>query len=118
MSGPKAPIPWLEGLPVAVTVTDEHGTIIEMNAKAREMFASYGGAELVGKSVFDCHPEPARAKTEELYRERQSNHYTVRRHGTYKIIHQVPWFQDGAFAGYVEFSLVVPVHLPHFERGE
>ena len=110
------PIPWFDGLPVAVTVTDQDGTILDMNACAREAFASYGGGKLVGKSVFECHPGPARSKTLELYRQQQPNHYTVRKHATHKIIHQIPWFRGGAFAGYVELSLLIPENLPHFDR--
>jgi hypothetical protein len=47
---------WLEAFPAAITVTDETGTILYMNARSRETFAKDGGGALVGKSVFDCHP--------------------------------------------------------------
>ena len=57
---------WLEALPVAVTVTAADGTITDMNGKAREVFAASGGGDLVGKSVFDCHPSPAIEKTRAL----------------------------------------------------
>jgi hypothetical protein len=87
-----------------------------MNPRSVETFAADGGAALVGRSVFDCHPEPARTKTIELYRERQPNSYTIRRHGQKKIIHQLPWFEDGEFAGFVEISIPIPDDLPHFDR--
>jgi transcriptional regulator with PAS, ATPase and Fis domain len=108
---------WIEQLPVAVTVTDEEGTITAMNARSRETFAADGGGALVGQSVFACHPEPARAKTEALYVSRQPNHYTISKNGQRKIIHQLPWFKDGTFAGFVEISIPVPDTLPHFDRG-
>jgi transcriptional regulator with PAS, ATPase and Fis domain len=107
---------WIEALPTEVTVTDAAGTIIAMNARSRETFAADGGGALVGRSVFDCHPEAARAKTEALYARQQPNHYTIRKAGQRKIVHQVPYFTDGAFAGIVEISVPIPDDLPHFDR--
>lgn len=108
---------WAEGLPVAVTVTSADGTILAMNAKSRETFAADGGGALVGRSVFDCHPEPAASKTRALYAAQAPNHYTICKNGQKKIIHQMPWFQEGVFAGFVEISVPIPDELPHFERG-
>ena len=108
---------WAEGLPVAITVTDAAGTIVAMNARSREGFAADGGGALVGKSVFDCHPEPARTKTVELYERKEPNHYTIRKKGQKKVIHQIPWYEGGVFAGFVEISVPIPDELPHFDRG-
>jgi hypothetical protein len=107
---------WIEGLVVAVTVTSADGTIVAMNERSRVTFASDGGGALVGRSVFDCHPEPARAKTEALYASRLPNHYTIRKNGQKKIIHQLPWFEGSAFAGFVEISIPTPDDMPHFDR--
>jgi transcriptional regulator with PAS, ATPase and Fis domain len=108
---------WVEQLPVAVTVTDAEGTITTMNARSRAAFAADGGGALVGQSVFACHPEPARSKTRALYASREPNHYTISKNGQRKIIHQLPWFRDGVFAGLVEISIPIPDDLPHFDRG-
>jgi len=110
------PFAWIEELPAAVTVTDAEGTIIAMNAASCRTFAEDGGAALIGQSVFACHPEPARSKTLALFERRQPNHYTIGKGGRTKMIHQLPWYRDGQFAGFVEFSLVVPDVLPHFAR--
>jgi PAS domain-containing protein len=107
---------WPDALPAAVTVTAADGTILEMNARAREAFAADGGAALVGTSVFACHPEPARSKAEALYATQRPNHYTIRKNGQRKIIHQLPWFENGVFAGVVEISIPIPDELPHFDR--
>ncbi|MGE5235845.1 MAG: PAS domain-containing protein [Acidobacteriota bacterium] len=107
---------WVEGVPVAVTVTDADGIIIAMNARSRESFAPEGGGALIGSSVFACHPEPARRQTEALFRERAANHYTIRKGGRRKIIHQLPWYRDGTFGGFVEISVPIPDDLPHFDR--
>ncbi|MBP7147696.1 MAG: PAS domain-containing protein [Acidobacteria bacterium] len=108
---------WIEEVNVAVTVTDERGTIVAMNRRATELFAADGGSALIGRSVLDCHPEPARTRTAALYRDRRPNHYTIRKNGQRKIIHQLPWYRDGKFAGVVELSVPIPDELPHFERG-
>jgi len=107
---------WTEELLSAVTVTNADGTIVEMNARSRETFANDGGGALIGQSVFGCHPEPALSKTRELYARQLPNHYTIRKNGQKKIIHQLPWYRDGAFAGFVEVSIPIPDTLPHFDR--
>jgi PAS domain-containing protein len=108
---------WVEGLPVAVTVTDADGIIIAMNARSRESFAADGDGALIGSSVFACHPEPARGQTEALFRERKANHYTIHKGGQRKIIHQLPWSRNGSFGGFVEISIPIPDDLPHLDRG-
>ena len=107
---------WVEGLPVAVTVTDAEGRIVTMNARSRETFAADGGGALIGSSVFACHPEPAAAKTRELFAGARANHYTIRKNGQRKIIHQMPWFDGNRFAGFVEIAIPIPDDLPHFDR--
>ena len=107
---------WLEDFPVAITVTGADGTILSMNARSRKSFEKEGGGALVGRSVFDCHPEPARTKTVALFEGRMASHYTVRKNGQRKIIHQIPWSRDGAFAGFVEIGIPIPDELPHFDR--
>ncbi|MGD1149067.1 MAG: PAS domain-containing protein [Thermoanaerobaculaceae bacterium] len=107
---------WVEEFPAAITVTDEAGVILAMNARSREAFAADGGGALIGKNLLDCHPEPARTKTMALYEGKQPNHYTIRKGGRKKIIHQLPWYSEGRFAGFVEISIPVPDDLPHFNR--
>jgi transcriptional regulator with PAS, ATPase and Fis domain len=107
---------WLEEFPVAITVTDARGTIVSMNVQSRKNFEKDGGGALVGRSVFDCHPEPARTRTVELFEGRAPRHYTIRKNGQRKIIHQIPWYRDAAFAGFVEISIPIPDELPHFDR--
>ena len=109
-------IDWTKELPVAITVTSKDGTIIQMNDRSRETFAEDGGAKLIGSDVVDCHVGPSREKTIDLFRRQQPNHYTIRKNGQRKIIHQLPWLRDGAFAGFVEISIPIPDELPHFDR--
>jgi transcriptional regulator with PAS, ATPase and Fis domain len=107
---------WIKSFPAAITVCDIHGIILEMNDKAIDVFKEDGGEKLLGKNLLDCHPEPARLQLEEMLRTEKPNYYTIEKRGVKKMIYQVPWYQDGTYAGFVELSLPVPFELPHFIR--
>lgn len=108
---------WLKEFPAAITVCDPDGVILEMNDKAAQTFESDGGYALLGKNMLDCHPGLARQKTERLLAARQKNVYTIEKRGIKKLIFQSPWYQNGAYAGFVELSLEIPFEMPHFLRG-
>jgi transcriptional regulator with PAS, ATPase and Fis domain len=108
---------YFDELPVAVTVCDNKGIILYMNRKSSATFTNDGGSDLVGKSVLDCHPEPARGKLQALLDSHNSNSYTIEKEGKKKMIHQTPWFEGGEFKGLVEFSFEIPAELPNFKRG-
>jgi len=107
---------WVNEVGASITVTDADGQICEMNAQSIATFAADGGAALVGSDVLACHPEHMREKVSRLYETQKPNHYTIRTKGQRKIIHQMPWYQDGQFAGIVEISIPIPDELPHFDR--
>jgi PAS domain-containing protein len=109
-------VDWVAGFPGAVTVCDEHGVIVEMNAAAIRMYEANGGASLVGRSVLECHPEPARTKVEQLLRTWEPNVYTVEKDGIRKLVHQGPWFRGGQFGGLIELAFEIPWQMPHFVR--
>ena len=96
---------WVKEFPGAVTVCDPDGIILEMNDKSAMTFEKDGGVALIGKNVFDCHPEPARTELKRLLESRQPNIYTIEKNG------------DGEYAGFIELSLEVPFDMPHFVRG-
>lgn len=107
---------WIKEFPAAVTVCDEEGILLEMNDKAAKTFESDGGRKLIGSNMLDCHPEPARKKTERLLSAREKNVYTIEKNGVKKLIYQSPWYRNGEYAGFVELSLEIPFELPHFIR--
>jgi hypothetical protein len=107
---------WIKEFPGAVTVCDPEGILLEMNDKAAWTFEKDGGMDLIGKSMLDCHPEPARTKTERLLAAREKNVYTIEKNGIKKLIFQSPWYKNGQYAGFVELSLEIPFELPHFIR--
>ena len=107
---------WIKEFPGAITVCDADGVILEMNDKAARTFEKDGGANLVGRNMLDCHPEPARGKAERLLAAREKNVYTIEKNGIKKLIFQSPWYKDGKYSGFVEVSLEMPFELPHFVR--
>ena len=112
-----AGLAWLDGIAVAATVCDRQGICIFMNAEASRLFESQGGCALVGKSLLDCHGESSRARFAAQLQTPTSNTYTVEKNGMRRIIHQIPWYRNGDFAGVVEMSFPLPHTLPHFVRG-
>lgn len=111
------PNAWVRDFPAAITVCDPTGIILEMNARAIETFAADGGAALIGRNVLDCHPEPSRTQLAGLLASGQTNAYTIEKNGVRKLIYQSPWYEDGAYRGFVELSLVIPETMPHRVRG-
>lgn len=87
-----------------------------MNDKAIDAFQEDGGEQLLGKNLLDCHPEHARLQIEEMLQKQKSNYYTIEKRGVKKLIYQVPWYEDGRYAGFVELSLPVPFEMLHFIR--
>jgi PAS domain S-box-containing protein len=108
---------WMKEFPAAITVCDPDGIILEMNDKAAKGYESDGGYELIGKNMLDCHPAPARTKTEQLLAAKEKNVYTIEKKGVKKLIYQSPWYVDGQYAGFLELSLEIPFEMPHFIRG-
>ncbi len=110
------PVDWIERFPGAITVCDRQGVVLDMNDKSAATFAGDGGRALIGRSMLDCHPDPARGKLEELLANPRVNAYTIEKNGVHKLIYQAPWYKDGACQGLVELSLVIPAEMPHFIR--
>ncbi len=107
---------WIKEFPAAITVCDMNGVILSMNDRSVATFAEDGGANLVGTNLLDCHSEPARTKVVNLLRSGKANIYTIQKQGIKKLIYQSPWFENGAYAGFVELSLPIPEEMPHFDR--
>jgi transcriptional regulator with PAS, ATPase and Fis domain len=109
-------INWSKELSVAITVSDKDGKIIEMNDRSAEVFARYGGYNLIGKQLNDCHQPASQEIMAGLIQNQSVNVYTIEKNGVKKLIYQCPWFNEGEYAGLVELSMVIPEKLPHFIR--
>lgn len=113
---PSPTFDWVEHSPAAVSVCDTHGTIIAMNRMAMEMFGKYGGASLIGTSLFACHPEPANKIIRTLLEEQRANTYFTVKNGVRKLVHQTPWYHQGTFAGLTETVIVLPEQMETKQR--
>ena len=100
----------------AITITDKSGQVLAMNEKAIATFEKYGGAKLIGTSVFDCHPPQAIEVINRLMQTHETNAYTIEKAGQKKLIYQTPWYDNNEFAGYIELSLPLPENIPHKVR--
>jgi len=101
--------------PFAVTICDKEGRILEMNDKSVKTFVK-GRQLLIGKSLLECHPEPARTKLQNMLNNHDVNAYTIEKNGVKKMIYQSPWYENGEFAGYIELSMEIPFDMSHFVR--
>lgn len=107
---------WPSELPIAITVCDSNGTIVFMNDKSKNTFASDGGGDLVGKNLYGCHSQQSQDKIKKLLETKSSNVYTIKKKNKKKMIIQTPWFQNNKIMGLVEFSFELPENIPHFVR--
>jgi hypothetical protein len=107
---------WADQLPAAVTICNIEGIILYMNNLSASIFSKDGGRNLIGKTLFDCHPEPAKSKLDDLLHNPRVNIYSIEKKGIKKMIYQAPWYRDGQFAGLVEISFPIPDEIPHFVR--
>lgn len=108
---------WTDEFQGAITVCDRQGIVVYMNERSKKMFSSDGGESLIGQSLIDCHPEPARTRLLEMLEKPMPNSYTIEKRGIRKMIHQTPWMEDGEFKGVAEISFEIPMDMPHFVRG-
>ncbi len=107
---------WTDGFSGAITVCDCEGIVVYMNDRSMKQFDQDGGESLVGKSLIDCHPEPARTLLIKMLAKPFSNSYTIEKRGIRKMIHQTPWMENGEFKGVVEISFEIPMEMPHHKR--
>lgn len=103
---------WVKEFPGTIEVCDRDGVLLEMNDRA----IARDGAEMLGRNILDCHPEPARTKFKALLASGQTNVYTIEKNGKKKLIYQTPWYREGEYAGFIEMALDLPADMPHFVR--
>lgn len=115
--GRRNTLDWLKEITAAVTVCDNQGIIVYMNEKSEQVFENDGGKDLIGRSLFDCHPEPAALKVKELLSNGSTNVYTIEKNGKKKIIYQSPWRNEKIIGGMIEISIELPNEMNHFIRG-
>jgi len=103
-------------LPFAITICDTEAIILYMNDRSISTFQKYGGADIIGTSLFDYHHGPSEVKLNELLDTQIKNAYTIEKNGIKKMIYQSPWYRNSEFAGLIELSLEIPMEMVHFVR--
>ena len=109
-------IDWIRDFPNAITICDLEGIVMDLNEKAAAAYQEFGGRALIGKSLLECHPEPARGKLLKLLQSGEHNVYTIEKNGVRKLIYQAPWYRGAQRCGMVELALEIPLELPHYVR--
>lgn len=109
-------INWAREICVAITVSDTTGKIVYLNDKSAVTFSKYGGRDLEGKNLKDCHLATSWDKITEIMRSGKSNCYTIEKEGIRKMIFQAPWYNQGQLGGLVELSMEIPFDMEHFVR--
>jgi transcriptional regulator with PAS, ATPase and Fis domain len=107
---------WIKEFPSPITVCDADGIVLEMNDKSAESFEKDGGYNLIGKSLIDCHPEPAKTKLKDMMKAQTKNVYTIVKSGKKKLIFHTPWHENGKYMGFVEISIEIPFEMPNYIR--
>lgn len=104
---------WVKELPIIITVSDTEGNIIEMNDSSVQYFEDDGGDLLIGSDLLACHPEPHRTKLKTMMDRQTTNVYSFEEDGTKKLVYELPWYQDGEYAGFIEMIMTIPDEIPH-----
>lgn len=105
---------YFEELPIAITISDMEGNIVDMNQRSADVNSH--GKKIIGQNLYDCHPPHAAEILRSLYREEKKNVYTIEKNGIKKLIYQVPWYREGVFSGLIELSMEIPFEMPHYIR--
>ncbi len=107
---------WVHDFPAAITVCDTRGIIIAMNEKSALLFAKYGGYELIGKPLLDCHPPETQKKISTMLEKQVENYYISEKDGQKKLIIQSPWYEGSKFMGLVEIVKEITDEIPVYQR--
>jgi hypothetical protein len=108
---------WAEEMDVRVTVCNLKGIIVYMNRASVFSMHKYGGTDLIGKSIFDCHNPHSCEIIKEMLEHPTVNVYIVEKAGERRLIRQFPWEEDGQHKGIIEFSFPVPFDIQVKIRG-
>lgn len=114
---------FFKGINIAVTVSDRDGNVIYQNDSSIEV-----NGDARGRNLEQCHNPKSWEMICKMIAENISNVYTISKKGKKKLIYQTPWYEteNGERkteneklepAGLVEFSIILPENMPHYDRG-
>jgi DUF438 domain-containing protein len=86
--------------------------VVYQNANSQKIFGN-----VIGKSLFECHPEHACLKIRKMLIDGEPNAYTINKNSIKKLIYQTAWRNEiGEICGLIEYSIIIPEQMPHFVR--
>ena len=114
---------YFKGINIAVTVSDKDGNVIYQNDSSIDV-----NGDARGRNLEQCHNPRSWEMIRHMIDDNVSNVYTISKKGKKKLIYQTPWYETGngerataegklAPAGLVEFSIILPEEMPHYDRG-
>ena len=107
---------FFKSLNIAVTVSRKDGEILYQNDASLEV-----NGDARGRDLMKCHNERSQQIIQHLLDDAATNVYTISKKGKKKLIYQTPWYEaeNGKRepAGLVEFSIILPENMPHYDRG-
>lgn len=99
---------WADEMDVRVTVCNLKAIIVYMNRASILGFHKYGGAELIGKSLLDCHMPVSQEMIREMLEYPHTNTYMINKDLERRLIRQFPWMENGEHKGIIELSFDLP----------
>ena len=115
-------IDFFKGINIAVTVSDKDGNVIYQNDSSIEV-----NGDARGRNLEQCHNPKSWEMIRHMIDDNVSNVYTISKKGKKKLIYQTPWYEESEElkvkseklkpAGLVEFSIILPEEMPHYDRG-
>lgn len=109
-------VDWAEDFNGSITVCNREGIIVYMNQQSVKQFNKYGGKNLLGTNLLDCHPEPSKSMLKKMLVKPAQNMYTTEWEGIKKIIYQTPWKKKDEFCGVIELSFQLANEMPNHIR--
>jgi transcriptional regulator with PAS, ATPase and Fis domain len=107
---------WVQTYPTEIMVCDTDGTILEMSDTAIKIYEKEGGADLIGRNVFDHHQEPAKGHMMAVVNQRKHVIYTTEKGGLKKLVSIAPWYREGEYAGFALIVLDLPEKIPNINK--
>ena len=90
--------------------------IVYINKASIVGFHKYGCAELIGKSLLDCHNSNSKNIIQEMLIHPFSNTYAINKNNEKRMIHQFPWMENGEHKGIIEMSFDLPADFEIKDR--
>ena len=104
----------LRGLKSEIVISDENIDIIYMNEAAIQNHEKRGGADLIGKSLLDCHNAESQRQIKEMYAayaegDLRARQVRVERGNIARRSIMMPIMQDGRVKGCMELIVEEPL---------